>query len=110
MFGLRLNAGIPRYFMLKYLSVPGTKFSSKNQKSIDILLYCGTDMKRETHGAAIFTSVFRNPMYCFFLLTKRENQALYHYCTYHSFLINVSLSFESLFIDGFLFPLSSSQV
>ncbi len=75
MLWLRFKAGIPRYFMSKYLSVPGNKLSIKNQKSIDILLYCGTDMKRETHGAAIFTSVFRNPMYCFFLLTKRENQA-----------------------------------
>jgi hypothetical protein len=70
-------AGRLRHFMSKYLSVPETKLSIRNQKSIDIHLYYGTDMKRETHGAAIFTSVFRNPMYCFFSTHEKRKSGLF---------------------------------
>ncbi len=83
MLWLRFKAGILRYFMSKYLSVPGNKLSIKNQKSIDILLYCGTDMKRCRN----FYISFPKPYVLFFLRTKRENQA---------FLSLLYLSYSSL--------------
>jgi hypothetical protein len=88
MLWLRFKAGILRYFMSKYLSVPGTKLSNKNQKSIDILLYLWHGHEKEASWCRNFYISFPKPCVLFFLLTKRENQAFIStvLISYHSFL------------------------